>query len=237
MKGILLIDKPEGWTSFDVVNYVRRMVARIDGKKPKNVKVGHTGTLDPAATGLLVLCVGKEFTSKVPTMIKQDKVYEVELTLGQTSTTGDNEGVITSWSTDAQSKIPLLETVEEVIHSFVGDIQQTPPAYSAIKINGTRAYDLARQGKSVTLQPRPVKIHSITSIKYSYPKIYFTAHVGSGTYIRSLASDIGTKLDVGAYMSNLHRTAVGEYSIDQAYAVSTLTDDFLQKTLVIDETK
>ena len=111
MKGIVLVDKPEGWTSFDVVARVRGMVARIEGKKPRNVKVGHTGTLDPAATGLLVLCVGKEFTKKVPTMIKHDKTYEVELTLGQTSTTGDKEGDLENVSKERPTERDVVSAI------------------------------------------------------------------------------------------------------------------------------
>jgi len=228
MKGILLVDKPEGWTSFDVVARVRGMVARIEGKKPRNVKVGHTGTLDPSATGLLVLCVGKEFTKKVPTMIKHDKTYEVELTLGKTSTTGDKEGDIKKVS-DTQ---PTESEVETAVLSFVGESMQMPPKFSALKINGKRAYELAREGKEVVLQPRKITIHSIDTIVYDYPKVTFTTSVGSGTYIRSLAEDIGDTLKTGAYMSNLKRTVVGDRNIMQAVAVSDLTDEIVEKTLV-----
>jgi tRNA pseudouridine55 synthase len=228
MKGILLIDKPTDWTSFDVVNYVRKMVARIENKKPRNVKVGHTGTLDPAATGLLVLCVGREFTKQVPTMIKHDKTYEVELTLGKTSTTGDREGELSVLS-DMQ---PASVEVEVAIQSFLGESMQLPPKFSALKVNGKRAYELARAGKEVTLQPRKITIHELSDISYDYPKVTFTASVGSGTYIRSLAEDIGTKLGTGAYMSSLRRVAVGDKNIAQAVAVSDLTDELLQKTLV-----
>jgi len=228
MKGILLIDKPDGWTSFDVVNYVRKMVARIDGKKPRNVKCGHSGTLDPAATGLLVLAVGREYTRQMPTMIKHDKTYEVELTLGYTSTTGDREGELTLVS-DVD---PMGNDVARAIESFVGESMQLPPKFSALKINGKRAYELAREGKEVVLQPRKITIHSIEDLMYNYPKVTFTASVGSGTYIRSLAEDIGTKLGTGAYMSNLRRTVVGDMSIAKAIEVSELTDEILHKTLV-----
>jgi tRNA pseudouridine55 synthase len=230
MDGILLIDKPEGWTSFDVVNYVRKTVARLEDKKPRHVKVGHTGTLDPSATGLLVLCIGKA-TKLVPTMIKHDKTYDVELTLGMTSTTGDKEGVLSSNVESRRSSIPSLEEIERVIMTFVGEIEQVPPAFSAIKVNGKRAYDLARAGKPVELQPRKVIIHSITAVSYAYPVVHFTASVGSGTYIRSLASDIGEKLGTGAYMSNLRRKNVAEYKIEQAYAISEVDETIEQKIL------
>ena len=235
MEGILLVDKPVDWTSFDVVNYVRRMVADIEGKKPRNVKVGHTGTLDPAATGLLVLCVGK-YTKKVPQLIKQDKTYEVELTLGKTSTTGDKKGVITDWGLETEDRIiPETQEVQEAIRSFVGEIEQTPPIYSAIKINGKRAYELARAGKPVVMQPRKVTIYSIENTEYDYPKIKFEAKVGSGTYIRSLAEDIGRELGVGAYMSDLRRTSVGDATLAQAYSVSDITKELLQKILATTE--
>jgi tRNA pseudouridine55 synthase len=226
MEGIFLVDKPEGWTSFDVCNYVRRMVATIEGKKPRNVKVGHTGTLDPAATGLLMLCVGKS-TKKVPELIKQDKTYEVELVLGKSSTTGDREGKII----EVSGEIPDSKLVTEAVVSFIGEIEQIPPIYSAIKIDGKRAYDLARAGKEVVMAPRKVIIYSIDNIIYEYPKVKFICRVGSGTYIRALASDIGEKLGVGAYMSNLRRTAIGDASIDKSYAVSDITPDLLVKLL------
>lgn len=227
MNGILLVDKPKGWTSFDVVNYIRGMVARIEGKKPRAVKVGHTGTLDPAATGLLVICVGKA-TKQVPLLIKQDKTYEVTLTLGKTSTTLDQEGEIT----DRSSVKPTEQEVYKTIEGFIGTSEQVPPAFSALKIGGKRAYDLARAGKSVELQARTIQIDWIRNISYTYPTVRFSARVGSGTYIRSLARDIGEKLECGAYMSDLRRTEIGTEHIAQAYAVSSLTEESLQKILV-----
>src|SRR5580704_13852609 len=123
MQGILLIDKPAGWTSFDVVNYVRKIVATAEGKKPKNVKVGHTGTLDPFATGLLVLLIGKEYTRRAPEFSKLDKTYEVTMTLGQTSTTGDPEGELLEQALDVE---PAREDVEAAFNQYVGEIEQTP---------------------------------------------------------------------------------------------------------------
>src|ERR1700712_906971 len=143
MQGLLLIDKPSGWTSFDVVNYVRRMVATAEGKKPKNCKVGHTGTLDPLATGLLVLLVGKDYTRKATELTKLDKTYEVTMKLGETSTTADDEGE----KMVVSDTIPTKEAVLESLYAFTGDIMQVPPAFSAIKIDGRRAYQLAREGK------------------------------------------------------------------------------------------
>jgi tRNA pseudouridine55 synthase len=132
MQGILLVDKPKTWTSFDVVNYVRRIVANHEGKKPKNTKVGHTGTLDPLATGLLVLLVGKEYTRRAPELTKLDKTYEVVMRLGQTSSTGDEEGEKTAVS----DTVPTSEAVLGALESLQGHIMQVPPAFSAMKING-----------------------------------------------------------------------------------------------------
>ena len=218
VNGILLVDKPSGWTSFDAVNYVRRIVANAEGKKPKHVKVGHTGTLDPLATGLLVLLLGT-YTKRAPGLSKLDKTYEVTMTLGQTSTTGDREGEVTNVSDRQPSEVELTQAIQK----FSGDLLQTPPIYSAIKINGQRAYKLARQGKTVEIEPRKVTIHDIRLHAYTYPEVQFTARVSSGTYVRSLVEDIGTTLDTGAYMSDLRRTQVGEYDLKDAVLVDKLS--------------
>jgi tRNA pseudouridine55 synthase len=227
MQGILLIDKPTGWTSFDVVNYVRRIVATQAGTKPKNTKVGHTGTLDPAATGLLVLLVGKEYTRKATELAKVDKTYEVTMKLGETSSTGDSEGEIEAVSDTAPEQKAVLEAVER----FRGQLMQTPPIYSAIKINGQRAYKLAREGKVVEMEPRPVTIYSSELTSYEYPFVKFTCKVSSGTYIRSLVEDLGKELGTGAYMSDLRRTAVGVYDISSAHPVKSLDQDTLPAKL------
>lgn len=212
MQGILLVDKPRGWTSFDVVNYVRKIVAVELGKKPKNVKVGHTGTLDPQATGLLVVLVGKEYTKKATGLSKADKTYEVTMKLGETSTTGDSEGEKTSIETREYTR----KEVEDVLQAFLGETMQVPPAFSAMKINGQRAYKLARAGKEVQLEARPIKISRIELADYSHPYIKFVADVSSGTYIRSLVEDIAKKIGTGAYMSDLRRIKVGDFSIEDA---------------------
>ncbi|MEO6760940.1 MAG: tRNA pseudouridine(55) synthase TruB [Candidatus Saccharimonadales bacterium] len=218
MQGILLVDKPKGWTSFDVVNYVRKLVAVHDGKKPKNTKVGHTGTLDPLATGLLVLLVGKDYTKRSAELSKHDKTYEVTMKLGFTSSTGDEEGEKVAVSMATPSRTAVLEA----LNSFRGQIMQVPPAFSAMKINGQRAYKLARAGQKVELAARPVMIYKSQLTIYDYPYIKFTSEVGSGTYIRSLVEDIGKQLDTGAYMSDLRRTQVGEFLINDATAVTKL---------------
>lgn len=221
MQGLLLIDKPSGWTSFDVVNKVRRMVAVSEGKKPKNCKVGHTGTLDPLATGLLVLLVGKEYTRRAGELTKLDKTYEVTMKLGETSSTGDEEGEKTTVSDTA----PTLEAVQEALQAFTGDSMQVPPAFSAIKVDGKRAYDLARAGKEVKLEARPVTISSITVTCYDYPFVEFTCDVSSGTYVRSLVEDLGETLGTGAYMSALRRTRVGRFQLKDAWKIEDITPE------------
>lgn len=228
MQGILLIDKPKGWTSFDVVNFVRKMVAAAEGKKPKNTKVGHTGTLDPLATGLLVLLVGKEYTRKAMELTKFDKTYEVTMKLGETSTTGDDEGEKTAVSDTTPTKKAVLEALEQ----FRGEIMQVPPVFSAMKVNGQRAYKLAREGKAVELEARPVMINSIKFTNYEYPFVAFTADVGSGTYIRSLVEDIGKLLGTGAYMSDLRRTRVGTFELSDAAAVDGLDENIVANNIL-----
>lgn len=228
MQGILLVDKPQGWTSFDVVNYVRKIVATAEGKKPKNCKVGHTGTLDPMATGLLVLLIGKEYTRRAGEMSKHDKTYEVTMQLGATSTTGDIEGELNPVS----ERLPGENEVLAALQKFTGEIMQTPPAYSAIKINGQKAYDLARKGKAVKLEPRPVTIYDIRDVQYAYPEVSFTCDVSSGTYIRSLAADIGEVLGTGAHLTALRRTRVGKFDLTGALVSTEITLEMLEANLL-----
>jgi tRNA pseudouridine55 synthase len=215
MDGILLVDKPAGWTSHDVVAKVRGILKSQSGHK---VKVGHTGTLDPMATGLLILVIGS-YTKRAGEFSKLDKVYEAEVTLGSDSTTGDREGEITK----ASDKRPEKAAVDAVLADFTGEILQKPHKYSAVKIDGQRAYKAARTGKTVEIEPRKVKIYEITDVNYDYPKLEFTIKVSSGTYVRSLAEDIGSALGTGAYLSSLRRTRVGEFSIDKSSSLKDLT--------------
>lgn len=242
MQGMLLVDKPAGWTSFDVVNYVRRIVATVEGKKPKNCKVGHTGTLDPFATGLLVLLIGKDYTKRASELSKLDKTYEVTMKLGQTSTTGDPEGEITDFISShpersegsfaiAQDDKPTMEDLESAFDNFRGEIQQVPPAYSAIKIDGQRAYKLARAGKEVIIEPRKVTINRLEITSYDYPEVKFIADVSSGTYIRTLSEDIGKVLGTGAYTTALRRTSVSTYSVQDAVAIDGLNAEMIAKNL------
>jgi tRNA pseudouridine55 synthase len=228
MEGLLLVDKPIGWTSFDVVNYVRRIVAGVEGKKPKNCKVGHTGTLDPFASGLLVLLIGKNYTKRAGEFSKLDKTYEVIMELGRTSSTGDPEGQLTN----VTERVPERTEVVEALAQFVGDIQQIPPAFSAIKIDGQRAYKLAREGKEVIIEPRTVHIDYIELVNYIYPDIAFITNVSSGTYIRTLVEDVGNVLKTGAYTAELRRTTVGKYKLEDAIKVEGMTPEQLKSSLV-----
>lgn len=207
MEEIIYVDKPAGMTSFGAVARVRRILSQREGHK---VKVGHTGTLDPFATGLLILLAGKA-TKKAPELTKKDKVYEATIRLGETSTTGDPEGEITATG----AELPSEEQIAEVLKQFTGKIEQRPPIFSAIKINGERAYKLARKGQEVEMPTRTVEIYSIEQISYSKPELQIRTHVSSGTYIRTLAEDIGKALGCGAYCSQLRRTQIAEYNLDE----------------------
>lgn len=217
-----MIDKPQGWTSFDVVAKVRGGLKQSTGiKKPK---VGHTGTLDPMATGLLIIVCGA-YTKRAQEFSKLDKVYEAELILGSTSSTDDEEGE----KTEVSDQIPPREAVLAALESFKGEIEQTPPLYSAIKVGGQRAYKMARKGHEVALEPRKVTIYSIDKIEYDYPKLSFTVKVSSGTYIRSLARDLGMVLGTGAYLSGLKRTEVGKYSLNKAASIAEFKPDLIRQ--------
>lgn len=213
--GLLLVDKPAGWTSFDVVAKIRgqlRAAYRANGEKPtrKQLRVGHAGTLDPFATGLLIILLG-EATKKADQFLKLDKVYEATLRLGKTSSTGDPEGEITEISEHVASR----GAIEAALQQFTGDITQTPPKFSAIKVNGQRAYTLARQGRAVVVPSRQVKIYALELLDYIYPDVTLRTHVSSGTYIRTLAEDIGQHLGTGAYCTSLRRTSIGDFKIDK----------------------
>lgn len=211
--GVLLVDKPAGWTSFDVVAKIRSQIRAeyvARGEKPtkRQLKVGHAGTLDPFATGLLIILLG-DATRQAGGFLKLDKVYEATIRLGQTSTTGDLEGEIT----EVSERQPTREEVETALQTFVGDITQVPPKFSAIKVNGQRAYKLAHAGKDVEIPPRNVTVYSIELLDYAYPDVKIRTHVSSGTYIRTLAEDIGAALGVGAYCCQLRRTSIDKYYI------------------------
>ncbi|MDO8591878.1 MAG: tRNA pseudouridine(55) synthase TruB [bacterium] len=246
MDGYLLVDKPRGLTSHDVVARVRRILRTAHSTQPiadsqnqlntksyelraraPKPKVGHTGTLDPLASGLMILVLGS-YTKRAQEFSKMDKTYEAVITLGATSATGDGEGPIIAISNKQIAK----SEVEKALKSFVGEIMQTPHAHSAVKVGGQRAYKLARAGKDFKIEPRKVTIYELQSTNYGYPKLCITARVSSGTYIRSLAEDIGQKLGTGAYVSALRRTKVGQFDIKEAQGLENLNISKLQTGVV-----
>jgi tRNA pseudouridine55 synthase len=209
---IILIDKPVHMTSFGVVARLRRVLTEQNGKK---VKVGHTGTLDPFATGLMIIVTGKE-CKNAEKYSKLDKIYEATIQLGQTSTTGDPEGEI---STISDLK-PARAEIEAALGQLTGVISQQPPVFSAIKIDGQRAYKLAREGKAVEMPTRQVHIHSLEVLHYRYPELKIRTHVSSGTYIRTLAADAGKILGTGAYCTQLRRIAINKWNVADAQKLS-----------------
>jgi tRNA pseudouridine55 synthase len=205
---IIPIDKPYTWTSFQIVSKIRYLLSRKYGIK--RFKVGHAGTLDPLATGVLLLCTGKA-TKRIEELQSQTKEYVAEITLGATTPSFDLEHPI-----DATYPYEHItrEMVEETLKQFVGDIAQRPPLFSACKVDGKRAYDLARKGSDMQLEPKQIRIDSIELLECELPKIRIRVVCGKGTYIRSLARDIGTALESGGYLTDLVRTRIGEYKLE-----------------------
>jgi len=205
-----MVDKPFEWTSFDVV---KKLKSALNIKK-----IGHAGTLDPLATGLLILCTGKK-TKEISKFQNQDKEYKGILVLGQSTPSYDLETKPTA-AVDISSI--SKQNLEEATHKFIGEISQTPPLYSAIKVNGKRAYLYARQGDDITLKSRIVQISKFKITDVNFPQVQFTVRCSKGTYIRSLANDFGQVLGVGAYLSQLRRTKIGDYHVDDANTIEEL---------------
>jgi tRNA pseudouridine55 synthase len=212
MHGLLVIDKPAGITSRDAVN-------RTQGWLPRGTRVGHTGTLDPLATGVLPVCIG-DATKLVPFLMGGDKEYEAEARLGVTTDTLDAEGKVTSETNAAGIG---RADVEAALAAFRGPILQRPPMHSALKVNGQRLYDLARQGIEVERVERPIIVHSLTLTAFASPTLALHIRCGKGTYIRSLVADLGAALGVGAHMTALRRTRVGAFTLATAVAPDALS--------------
>ena len=212
MDGVIIVDKPQGWTSFDVVAKIRN-ITRVK-------KVGHSGTLDPMATGLLPVFLGRA-TKSIQYFLNGDKGYEGEMVLGVKTDTGDADGKIIMTNVQCQM---TNECMIEAFNKFTGEIEQTPPMYSAVKINGQRLYELARKGIEVERKPRRIKIFSLRVTHYSYPHVGFTVECSKGTYIRQLAVDIGDELGCGAHLSVLRRTYSHPFHISQAVSLETISD-------------
>jgi len=212
LHGLIVVDKPEGPTSMGVVRRVRRAAG--------NAKTGHAGTLDPLATGVVICCLGKA-TKAVPRLMDRAKVYQTTIDLSAFTTTDDREGERTEVAVNSP---PRVQQVDEVLGRFSGEIEQTPPAFSAIHVGGQRAYKLARRGETVDMPTRTVRIDAIERLDYTYPELTLRITCGKGTYIRSLGRDIGTALETGGHLASLRRTAVGEYTLEQAVAWDRLDD-------------
>ena len=208
---IILLDKPLDWTSFQAVNKLKYKL-KNEFNLPKKFKIGHAGTLDPRATGLLIVCTGK-FTKKIQEIQDAPKEYLTEVKIGvQTESYDTEKPEILQQDYSHISEEFILETLQK----FVGEIDQKPPVFSAIKIDGNRAYDLARKGQEVEMKSRKTTIHYLNIIEIDLPFVRFTVGCSKGTYIRSLAHDIGQELGVGAYLTNLRRTKIGDYSVENA---------------------
>ena len=208
---IILLDKPLDWTSFQAVNKLKYKLKR-EFNFPKKFKIGHAGTLDPRATGLLIVCTGK-FTKKIPEIQDAPKEYVAEIKIGVQTESYDTEKP----EILHQDYSHINENfIKETLEKFVGEIEQKPPIFSAIKIDGERAYDLARAGQEVEMKSRKTTIHYLNNIEINLPYITFTVGCSKGTYIRSLAHDIGQSLGVGAYLTQLRRTKIGDCCIENA---------------------
>lgn len=208
---IILLDKPLDWTSFQAVNKLKYKL-KSEFNLPKKFKIGHAGTLDPRATGLLIICTGK-FTKIIPEIQDAPKEYFTEIKIGAQTESYDTEK-----PEILHQNISEIgeEQIKETLEKFIGEIDQKPPIFSAIKIEGNRAYDLARKGKEVEMKSRKTTINYIKDVEIELPFIRFTVGCSKGTYIRSLAHDIGQDLGVGAYLTNLRRTKIGDYLIENA---------------------
>ena len=208
---VLLVDKPLDWTSFDVV---KKLKYALNLKK-----VGHAGTLDPLASGLLILCTGKK-TKQIEKFQNQAKEYEGTLVIGQTTPSYDLE-------TEPTAAVDIShitkQQVNEATFSFIGEVEQTPPIYSAVKVDGKRAYLHARKGNDIKLRSRVVEIAKFEILSIDLPQVKFLVSCSKGTYIRSLVNDFGNKLGVGAYLSQLRRTKIGDYNVTDAYTIEELT--------------
>lgn len=226
MNGFLLINKPEGITSYDVIRKIKTFL-------PKKTKIGHSGTLDPFATGLLIIAIGRHYTKQLNSLLNSDKTYQAEITLGTVTDSYDIDGNITY-----THPTPITLTTSDiapVIQKFKGEISQAPPIYSAKKINGKPAYKHAREGNEVKLKEANITIYEIILNELSKNTINISVHCSKGTYIRSLAHDIGQKLNVGAHLSKLNRLSIGNISIEHATNLDKVSEstlpDYLIKTL------
>lgn len=214
MEHFLLINKPKDWTSFDVVGFLRKKIINETGDR--KVKVGHAGTLDPFATGLLIVGVGRTATRRLDDYKKLPKTYLAVIKLGESSDTYDKTGVITRDIRQISQGIPTSDEVKKAVNSFLGKQLQVPPMFSAKKIAGKRLYELARQGKTVERTPSEIEVYSIKLLDYAWPELKVEISCSTGTYIRTIAHELGERLGTGALCQELVRTQIGEYRLADA---------------------
>lgn len=212
----ILVDKPLHWTSFDVVNKIRGALPRYNGKR---IKVGHAGTLDPLATGLVIVCIGK-WTKRIEYYMAKEKEYIADIRFGATTPSYDMETEpdnFYSYDNISEEKLKVI-----LSNNFEGDIEQTPPVFSAIRVGGKRAYNIAREGGTVEISKRIVNIENIEILECNLPDIKLRIKCSKGTYIRSIAHDLGVKSGSGAYLSGLRRTCIGNYNVENAYKIEDI---------------
>ena len=223
--GFLLIDKPTGWTSHDVIDHLRR----VTGERT----IGHAGTLDPFATGLLIVGVGRDATQRLAGFLKMDKEYEAAVRFGATSDTDDRTGIISlphEGGTQGRG-MPTRDIIERALKTFHGTVQQLPPAYSAKKVAGKKMYELARAGKEVPRKPATVTVHALDVLGYEWPLLRLRVRCSSGTYIRAIARDLGEALGVGGLLEELRRTMIGEYRVEDAVDPRKVTSSEINSSL------
>ncbi|MDP8226437.1 MAG: tRNA pseudouridine(55) synthase TruB [Candidatus Celaenobacter polaris] len=220
MQGVIFIDKPAGITSFDVIRRLR-MVTKVR-------KIGHAGTLDPFATGLLIVCISRQATKNIDQFVRLDKTYTAVLKLGEKTDTADIEGKIIEVKDVPEN---VEQNINKVFYSFIGEIEQVPPQFSAIKKNGVRLYKTARKGIQVEVEPRKVFIHTLSFLNYQKPYLEFSSTVSKGTYIRSLGEDITAKLGTVGHLTELRRDAIGPFSVVDAISLEAITEGTLENSI------
>ena len=223
MNGFLLVNKPEGITSYDVIRQIKSFL-------PKKTKIGHSGTLDPFATGLMIIAIGRNFTKQLNQLLHSDKTYQAEITFGTVTDSYDIDGAVTY--THPTPITLSASDISPIIEQFKGTISQTPPIYSAKKINGKPAYKHAREGRKIELKESTVTIYEITLNDFRHNIANISVHCSKGTYIRSLAHDIGQSLRIGAHLSKLNRSAIGNISIEQAIELTDISESNLPRLLI-----
>ena len=237
--GFIIINKPAGPTSHDIINKLRKIIgitrpprfSRASARRSGREKIGHAGTLDPFASGVLIVAIGREATREINKFVKMDKEYVATLCLGAVTDTFDRTGKIKNQELRIMNYD--LGKIKEVIKNYVGTQKQIPPMYSAKKVKGKKLYELARKGIEIERKPAEIEIYDLRIMKYEWPILKIKCRVSSGTYIRTLANDIGEKLGCGAYLEELVRTAVGDYRIDDAINIEDINENNWDKLIFV----